>query len=123
MLQLDDEVLTLEETAAFLKIGDATIYNLTRDGTLPARKVGREWRYLKSEILTYLKESRTAQDGVVKRDSFGGEYQKDGEQTLVALWLPMTLEAKEAQIAKAMAEGTTVSSLVTNYLHDWLHRI
>lgn len=119
VVRLDDEVMTLEEVAAFLKIGEATIYTLTRDGTLPARKVGREWRYLKSEVLAYLKEAKVEQEGIIQRDSFGGEYKTEAGETRVALWLPMTLEEKKAQIEKALAEKTTVSELVTNYLRDW----
>ena len=119
-VRLDDEVMTLEEVAAFLKIGEATIYTLTRDSTLPARKVGREWRYLKSEVLAYLKEARVEQEGVIQQDSFGGEYKTEAGETKVALWLPITLEEKEAQIEKALAEKTTVSELVTKYLRSWL---
>jgi hypothetical protein len=45
---------------------------------------------------------------------------EEGGQTLVALWLPMTLEQKEAQIKKAMKEGTTVSRLVLEFLDKWM---
>ncbi len=57
---------------------------------------------------------------MVQRDAFGGEYRLEDDKTLVALWLPLTLEQKEAQITKALAEGTSVSALVTSLLHDWL---
>ena len=119
-VHLQDEVMTLEEVGQFLKVGNQTVYNLTRDGDVPARKVGREWRYLKSEVLEFMKSTRETQEGVVKLDGFGGEYKVEAEQTLVALWLPMTLEQKEAQINKALAENTTVSKLVLEFLDDWL---
>jgi excisionase family DNA binding protein len=119
-VQLNDEVMTLEEVAGFLKIGEQTVYNLTRDAEIPSRKIGREWRYLKSEVLAYLKSTRESKEGVVQLDGFGGEYKEEDGQTLVALWLPMSLEQKEAQIKKAMAEGTTVSKLVLEFLEKWL---
>ena len=103
-VEMQDEVMTLEEVGQFLKVGDQTVYNLTRDGSVPARKIGREWRYLKSEVLEFMKTTRETQAGVVKVDGFGGEYMVEGGQTQVALWLPMTLEQKEAQIDKALSE-------------------
>jgi excisionase family DNA binding protein len=119
-VQLDDEVMTLEEVAGFLKIGEQTVYNLTRDAEIPSRKIGREWRYLKSEVLEYVKNTRESKEGVVQLDGFGGEYKQEDGQTLVALWLPMTLEQKEAQIKKAMNESTTVSKLVLEFLDKWM---
>lgn len=118
-IDLQDDVMTLEDVAAFLKVGEQTIYNLTREGTIPSRKIGREWRY-KSEVLEYVKTTRETQEGDVRLDDFGGEYQVENGQTLVALWLPMTLEQKEAQIAKALSENTTVSKLVLDILEDWM---
>lgn len=55
-----DEVLTAEEVAALLKVGKPTVYRLASSpGTegLPARKVGREWRFLQSEILNWLRQN------------------------------------------------------------------
>ena len=122
MVNLQDEVMTLEEVGQFLKVGEQTVYNLTREGTLPARKVGREWRYLKSEVLEFMKSTRESQAGVVQIDGFGGEYKVEDGETMVALWLPMTLEQKEAQINKALAENTTVSKLVLDFIDDWMEK-
>jgi excisionase family DNA binding protein len=119
-IQLDDQVMTLEDVAQFLKIGEQTVYNLTRDAEIPSRKIGREWRYLKSEVLEYVKNTRDSKEGTVRLDGFGGEYKIEDGQTLVALWLPMSLEQKEAQIKKALSEGTTVSKLVLEFLDEWI---
>lgn len=51
-----DAVMTLEDAADFLKVSSTTVYQLTRSGELPARKVGREWRFLKSQLVGYLKQ-------------------------------------------------------------------
>ncbi len=56
----DDVVMTADEVAALLKVGKTTVYRLVRQpGTqrLPARKVGREWRFLRSEVLSWLREN------------------------------------------------------------------
>lgn len=52
----DDDVMTIKEASSFLKIGTTTIYNLARKKKIPARKIGREWRFLKSEIIEWMKE-------------------------------------------------------------------
>lgn len=51
---VSDEILTLEEAARYLKIGPTTMYQLARQGVLPGRKVGREWRFVKSELRQWL---------------------------------------------------------------------
>ena len=54
-----DEVLTAQECADLLKLNIKTMYNLlteTREpGKIFARKVGREWRVTRDEIMRYLK--------------------------------------------------------------------
>lgn len=46
-----DEVLTAEEAAALLKVSTKTLLRLARDGDLPGQKVGRAWRFVRSELL------------------------------------------------------------------------
>ena len=50
----DDEVLSAEQAAALLKVGRKTLLRLARDGSVPGRKVGREWRFSRSELLRYV---------------------------------------------------------------------
>lgn len=52
--QADIPVLNLYETAEFLRVSNQTIYNMIRDGRIKAYKVGREWRFLQSDILAYM---------------------------------------------------------------------
>lgn len=54
-----DEILTLEQVAKLLKLHRRTIYNLVRNGTLPGRRVGRSWRFLRSEIMKFLLKTET----------------------------------------------------------------
>lgn len=117
-----DEVLTLEELAAFLKVSETTAYALVRGGELPGRKVGREWRFLKARVVAWLMQAGQEEQmtqGTVQRDEQGGEYKLEDGQEYVALWLPMTREEKAAQLARAEREGVNVSELVAAYLRDW----
>jgi excisionase family DNA binding protein len=43
-------ILTLDELAAYLKIGKRTLYGLAVNGEIPAFEVGGVWRFRRSEI-------------------------------------------------------------------------
>ena len=51
------DVLNLTETARYLRVSNQTIYNMIRDGRIKAYKVGREWRFLRSDIMAYMNNS------------------------------------------------------------------
>lgn len=117
------EVLTLEELAALLKISETTAYALVRTGELPGRKVGREWRFLRSRVLDWLaqagQEETGMEHGVVQRDELGGEFKVEDGREYVAMWLPISRAEKAAQLDKAAREGVNVSELVADYLKAW----
>ncbi len=45
-----DEILTLKEVAALLKIGERTVYRLVQEGRLPGFKVGGAWRFHRARL-------------------------------------------------------------------------
>ena len=46
----DDEIMTLEEVAAYLKLKPQTIYTWAQEKKIPAAKLGKEWRFKRSII-------------------------------------------------------------------------
>ena len=56
----NNDILTIEQAAQLLKVGNRTVYNLLSDERRPdkifARKVGRSWRILRSEVERFLTE-------------------------------------------------------------------
>ncbi|MCP1121293.1 methylation-associated defense system helix-turn-helix domain-containing protein MAD1 [Robbsia andropogonis] len=50
MTDTDDEILTLDEVAAYLKAGKRTVYRLAQKGAIPAFKLGGTWRFRRSEL-------------------------------------------------------------------------
>ena len=50
----DPEVLTVEQAAALLQVDADTVRALAREGDLPGRKVGREWRFSRAAVLAWL---------------------------------------------------------------------
>ena len=52
----DDEILTVRQVSKLLKLHPRTIYKLAQTGTIPARRLGKSWRFLKSEIIKHFEK-------------------------------------------------------------------
>jgi excisionase family DNA binding protein len=50
-----EEIFTLEEVAAYLKVGKRTVYRLAAVKKIPAFKVGGTWRFPRQEIDQWIK--------------------------------------------------------------------
>ena len=46
----DKEILNAQEAAIVLGISERLLFRLARDGEVPGKKLGREWRFLRSAI-------------------------------------------------------------------------
>ena len=49
-----DEVLTPDEAALLLKVSKKTLLRHAREGEIPGTKLGRVWRFRRSELLALL---------------------------------------------------------------------
>lgn len=47
---MPDEILTLPEVAALLKIAEKTVYTMSQRAEIPAFKVRGQWRFKRSDI-------------------------------------------------------------------------
>jgi excisionase family DNA binding protein len=54
----NDTVLTTDEAMQYLKISKPTLLKCVRLGKINATKVGREWRFLQSELYQFLKGTK-----------------------------------------------------------------
>lgn len=50
MSQLENEILTLDEVAVYLKAGKKTVYRLAQQGKIPGFKLGDTWRFRRSKM-------------------------------------------------------------------------
>ena len=48
-----EKLLTVEEVAALLGVHPQTVYDMARSGAIKARKIGRVWRFLPSDVSAY----------------------------------------------------------------------
>ena len=51
----ETDILTLHELHGYLKIPKPTLYSLAQSGRIPAAKVGKHWRFRRSDIDEWLK--------------------------------------------------------------------
>ena len=63
---MDDEFLTLKETAKLLKLSINTVYTLVQKKKIPAFKIGGKWRISKKELINYIKSKTITVDEDIK---------------------------------------------------------
>ena len=66
---LDDEILTIRELAALLKIGEKTAYTMAQRGELPGFKVREQWRFRRADIDAWISEQLRQKDAEPEDDS------------------------------------------------------
>ena len=57
------EVLTAEEAADLLQTDEGAVLALAEAGDLPGRRIGEEWRFLRSAVLAWLGGGRPPETG------------------------------------------------------------
>jgi excisionase family DNA binding protein len=53
----EDEMLTIEDLAAYLKLKPQTIYKWAQTGKIPGAKFGKEWRFRRSTIEAWIDDN------------------------------------------------------------------
>lgn len=51
---MDSNILNIEQATEFLGVSEKTLIKLLREEHLPARKIGREWRFSRSALIDWL---------------------------------------------------------------------
>ncbi|MCR5613571.1 PTS sugar transporter subunit IIA [Treponema sp.] len=47
---MEEDILTIEEVAKYLRVSERTVYDWAQKGEIPAGKIGTVWRFKKTEI-------------------------------------------------------------------------
>ena len=50
------ELMTAEETCRYLKITQRTLYRYLQSHRIPAFKLGKEWRFVRSDLEQWIRE-------------------------------------------------------------------
>ena len=59
---MDEEILTIEEVAKYLRVSERTVYDWAQKGEIPSGKIGTVWRFKKSEIEKWVNERLSSSD-------------------------------------------------------------
>ena len=68
--QQGKELLDTEEVAAYLGVGQVTVWRWCREGSLPCLKIGREWRIRREALERFLERSERSETLVGRLRSF-----------------------------------------------------
>jgi excisionase family DNA binding protein len=50
----EDTLLNVKQVAQYLQLKESTIYSWAQDGKIPAIKIGRTWRFRRSDLDAWL---------------------------------------------------------------------
>ncbi len=121
---MKDAFLTTEEVLDYLQVNIRTVYRLIKAGRIPAVRVGRQWRFRKQDIDTWLESQRTKsgrrKPGIPRRalTSRPRVLVVDDEETIREL-LSRTLSIAEYEV-DMVPDGQTAVDRLRIYPYDLL---
>jgi len=59
--------MTLDEVAKYLRIHKSTVYRMTKEGKIPAIKIGNQWRFKKNKIDEWLSKQGDRKEKALKK--------------------------------------------------------
>ncbi len=51
-----DQLMTIEEVARYMRVSRFTVYRMAKDRSIPATKIGRQWRFQREEIDRWVRD-------------------------------------------------------------------
>ncbi|MDR1430393.1 MAG: PTS sugar transporter subunit IIA [Spirochaetaceae bacterium] len=63
---IDDDILTIDEVAKYLRVSERTVYDWAQKGEIPSGKIGTVWRFKKTEIEKWVND-RLSSDRMISR--------------------------------------------------------
>ena len=108
---MPDDVLNLEQALALLGVSEKTLIKLLREEHLPARKIGREWRFNREALLHWLASGDST------------NYINQNERYMISEDIPGTLPALFGKINEALSslgENNNIKTLLQELDRDIL---
>ena len=75
---MDNSILNVEQATEFLGISEKTLIKLLREEHVPARKVGREWRFSKASLMDWLAKGDST-NYISQNDYYSVSEDEEGE--------------------------------------------
>jgi PTS system nitrogen regulatory IIA component len=104
----DDDILTLEEVAKFLRVSERTVYDCAQKGEIPAGKIRTAWRFKKSEIDKWVNDKLTS-------TSLNPQFNPIHAQSILSLHRILFLNhSSKRDVLLALAENLAASPQIKN---------
>ena len=55
---MSDEIMTVKDVAAYLKLNERTVYRMATSVKIPAFKVGTSWRFKREELEKWIEQHK-----------------------------------------------------------------
>ena len=108
-LPTDDIFLTTEEVLAYLNVNLRTVYRLIKAGSIPAIRVGRQWRFRKRDLDKWLDSQRIGDAKPPAAQARSRVLLVDDEESIRRLLSRMLESAYDVEVA---ADGETAMRLL-----------
>ena len=59
-VSMDEDILTIEEVAKYLRVSERTVYDWAQKGEIPSGKIGTVWRFKKADIEKWVNDRLSA---------------------------------------------------------------
>lgn len=82
---IDETFLTTDELLEYLQINLRTVYRLIKAGKIPAVRVGRQWRFRKTDIDAWLERERSHIRAPVSPSATPGPARPDGRPRVLVV--------------------------------------
>ncbi len=57
-----DQLMTIDDVASYMRVSRFTVYRLAKGHSIPATKIGRQWRFLREEIDQWMRQQYRRQN-------------------------------------------------------------
>jgi excisionase family DNA binding protein len=114
---IDETFLTTEEVLEYLQVNLRTVYRLIKAGRIPAVRVGRQWRFRKTDLDAWLDNQRrggrapASAAGSVPMEGVGRRVLVVDDEESIRELLTKTLELAEYE-TQAVADGRAALELL-----------
>jgi excisionase family DNA binding protein len=106
----DDSLLTTEEVLDYLNLNLKTVYRLVKAGKLPAVRVGRQWRFRKRDIDTWLQRGSAPEAAVRSAGNRPTVLVVDDDESVREM-LSSSLSAAAYEVVTAADGSTALAAL------------
>jgi excisionase family DNA binding protein len=108
---MDETFLTTTEVIEYLQVNLRTVYRLLKAGELPGVRVGRQWRFRKSDVDAWLEGQRTGRRATPPRSAAGDDRapaaaSKPAGTTEVRVSAPRILVADDEESIRELLAST-----------------